>query len=446
MMAVRVLSGSEPHGALSSNLSWRASVGSVTRRRLPDGYLRRVILPGLAKQLKFELNAPWGKLPDRVKFELLFGTSKKKGAEDDESRWEGILSNVQRRYTETTSDAVRAELEEYMIVGECPDCRGRRLKPESLAVTLHGKNIGEFTATGVELNVMSVGTLGISAVTGLGFDTAAGRLWVSDGAMIYAMSPSAPGSCLPPVINSSFVPAGLGFVTDVSWHSPTGRLFACDVAGMIAGYTAAGVLVAGPWAQAASGCPLGLPLVGIAADTSSACPGGGTRLWVTDGTTVDYQFVGGLPAPAKFYSPFNCYPWSSAPTQGLEYVARPISYGTGTGPVMSAVGGQSVLPNPNFKLSLTGGPPGGVVYLLYGTGASCPPLNFFGNPWFVNPFTGTAGPFPVSATGTFVLPAGLPNPGGSVPCGASIFVQWLCKSTGGIWTTSQGVEFTTSIP
>jgi len=110
----------------------------------PDGYLRRVILPGLAKQLKFELNAPWGKLPDRVKFELLFGSAKKKGGDDD-TRWEGILSNVQRRYNETTSDAVRSDLEAYMVVAECPDCNGRRLKKESLAVTLHGRNIGEFT-------------------------------------------------------------------------------------------------------------------------------------------------------------------------------------------------------------------------------------------------------------------------------------------------------------
>jgi excinuclease ABC subunit A len=111
----------------------------------PDGYLRRVILPALAKQLKFELNTPWGRLPDRVKFELLFGTggAKKKG--DDESRWEGILSNVQRRYSETTSDAIRSDLEEYMVVAECPDCNGRRLKKESLAVTIHGRNIGEFT-------------------------------------------------------------------------------------------------------------------------------------------------------------------------------------------------------------------------------------------------------------------------------------------------------------
>ena len=109
----------------------------------PDGYLRRVILPGLAKQLKFELNAPWGELPDRVKFELLFGTSKKKG--EDQSRWEGILSNVQRRYTETTSDSIRSDLEAYMVVAECPDCNGKRLKKESLAVTIHGRNVGEFT-------------------------------------------------------------------------------------------------------------------------------------------------------------------------------------------------------------------------------------------------------------------------------------------------------------
>ena len=109
----------------------------------PDGYLRRVILPGLAKQLKFELNTPWGDLPDRVKFELLFGTSKKKG--EDESRWEGILSNVQRRYSETSSDSIRSDLEAYMVVAECPDCNGKRLKKESLAVTIHGRNVGEFT-------------------------------------------------------------------------------------------------------------------------------------------------------------------------------------------------------------------------------------------------------------------------------------------------------------
>ena len=109
-----------------------------------DGYLRRVILPALAKQLKFELNTPWGKLAPRVQEVLLYGLSKKRGDPEAAGKWEGILSNVQRRYNETTSDAIRSELEEYMVVAVCPECKGMRLKPESLAVTIAGKNIGEF--------------------------------------------------------------------------------------------------------------------------------------------------------------------------------------------------------------------------------------------------------------------------------------------------------------
>jgi excinuclease ABC subunit A len=103
-----------------------------------------VILPALAKQLKFELNMPWGKLPARVQEVLLFGLSKKRGDPESAGKWEGILSNVQRRYNETTSDSVRNELEEYMLVGVCPECKGMRLKPESLAVTIAGRNIGQF--------------------------------------------------------------------------------------------------------------------------------------------------------------------------------------------------------------------------------------------------------------------------------------------------------------
>ena len=110
----------------------------------PDGYLRRVILPGLAKQLRFELNAPWGKLAPRVQEVLLHGIAKKRGEAEMAGKWEGILSNVQRRYSETTSDSIRTDLEDYMVVAVCPECTGLRLKPESLAVTVAGKNIGEF--------------------------------------------------------------------------------------------------------------------------------------------------------------------------------------------------------------------------------------------------------------------------------------------------------------
>jgi excinuclease ABC subunit A len=110
----------------------------------PDGYLRRVILPALAKQLKFELNVPWGMLPARVQDVLLHGFSKKRGDPESAGKWEGILSNVQRRYNETTSDSVRGELEEYMVVDICPECHGQRLKPESLGVTIADRTIGEF--------------------------------------------------------------------------------------------------------------------------------------------------------------------------------------------------------------------------------------------------------------------------------------------------------------
>ena len=121
----------------------------------PDGYLKRVILPGLAKQLGFDLNTPWGKLPKKVKDALLFGTgvssevrkksprSRAPGTAPHAPTWEGILVSVQRRYSESESDMVRQDLLEYMVVKPCQACGGKRLKPESLAVTINGKNLGE---------------------------------------------------------------------------------------------------------------------------------------------------------------------------------------------------------------------------------------------------------------------------------------------------------------
>jgi excinuclease ABC subunit A len=113
----------------------------------PDGYLRRVILPALAKQYEFDLNTPWGKLPQRTRDILLYGVGTKKGTKSpgDTSKWEGILANIQRRYEETESDSIRMELEEYMTVKACTACEGKRLKPESLAVTIEKRNIGEVT-------------------------------------------------------------------------------------------------------------------------------------------------------------------------------------------------------------------------------------------------------------------------------------------------------------
>jgi len=124
----------------------------------PDGYLRKVILPGLARQIGFDLNTPWGKLSAAVRQQLLHGVAgaapgarrgvrkatktAAKTTKGAEGTWEGIVTHVQRRYDETSSDSVRLELEQYMVAAPCPSCEGRRLRPESLAVTVHGENLG----------------------------------------------------------------------------------------------------------------------------------------------------------------------------------------------------------------------------------------------------------------------------------------------------------------
>jgi excinuclease ABC subunit A len=107
----------------------------------PSGHLRKILLPALARQYKFELNTPWGSLPKDVQRALIHGDTGAKG----DVRWEGVLANVERRYNESESDSVRMELEGFMLVVPCDTCQGRRLKKEVLAVTIDGRNIGEVT-------------------------------------------------------------------------------------------------------------------------------------------------------------------------------------------------------------------------------------------------------------------------------------------------------------
>ena len=117
----------------------------------PDGYLKKIILPGLARQLDFNLNTPWGKLSAEVRDKLLYGTTGQSGKRIDTSgtSWEGIVANIQRRYDDTESDSARIELDQFMIATACATCGGRRLKPESLAVTLADKNIGDLVALSI---------------------------------------------------------------------------------------------------------------------------------------------------------------------------------------------------------------------------------------------------------------------------------------------------------
>jgi excinuclease ABC subunit A len=117
----------------------------------PTGYLRKAVLPTLAKAFKFDLNSPWGELPDAARKAMLqgapgtfrFAPDGAKGRSEHEAEWEGIVRNVERRYREAGSDSIRDQLEQYMTEQPCHTCGGKRLKAESLAVTVWGKGIGD---------------------------------------------------------------------------------------------------------------------------------------------------------------------------------------------------------------------------------------------------------------------------------------------------------------
>ncbi|MGH7509293.1 MAG: excinuclease ABC subunit UvrA [Gemmatimonadales bacterium] len=117
----------------------------------PSGYLRKVVLPTLAKAFKFDVGAPWGQHSEVAQHSILYGapgrfrfqTDGARGRGEFETDWEGVLRNIERRYRESTSDGVRATLEEFMIEQPCQTCRGKRLKPESLSVLVNGASIGD---------------------------------------------------------------------------------------------------------------------------------------------------------------------------------------------------------------------------------------------------------------------------------------------------------------
>jgi len=119
-------------------------------------YMR--LLEAVARKYHFSLHVPVRELtPEQLKI-ILYGdpgtiTLHYTGAGGHDNKWdttfEGVIPNLERRYRETDSDYVRGEIERYMAENPCPACGGARLKPESLAVTVDGKNISEVTRMAV---------------------------------------------------------------------------------------------------------------------------------------------------------------------------------------------------------------------------------------------------------------------------------------------------------
>jgi len=110
------------------------------------------MLDALTQHYGFDVNVPYGRLPELVQQVLLYGSQKEKikfytdrgGRRFFYSRpFEGVINQLERRYRETTSAAVRNDLSRYISLRECPSCHGARLMKESLSVTVGGRNLHE---------------------------------------------------------------------------------------------------------------------------------------------------------------------------------------------------------------------------------------------------------------------------------------------------------------
>ncbi len=119
------------------------------------------ILRALAKEYNFDLDTPYSQYPEKIKDVLIHGTGGKEVQVYYEGQrgkgiypvaFEGLIKNVERRYRESGSDLVKQEYESFMRITPCKECKGMRLKRESLAVTVCDKNIYEITS-------MSIGSL-----------------------------------------------------------------------------------------------------------------------------------------------------------------------------------------------------------------------------------------------------------------------------------------------
>ena len=122
------------------------------------GSFTRAILDALAEEYHFSLDTPFQDLPQAVQDMLIYGTEGRevkvhyrgqRGEGVYDVAFEGLIKNVERRYKETFSEASKAEYESFMRITPCKSCKGQRLKPSALAVTVADKNIYEITAMSV---------------------------------------------------------------------------------------------------------------------------------------------------------------------------------------------------------------------------------------------------------------------------------------------------------
>ncbi len=298
-----------------------------------------------------------------------------------------------------------------------------------------GVLVESYTAAGAFIDSFTIP----APVFGLGFDSAVGLLWSSDGgALAYAVAPPPVGTCgaLVPFAVLPFpvpLPVGAGPMSGIDWDPGTGSLLVSTLGGLVVSFLPGGA--PGPFGVfpvAPSPCfppPPALPILRIAVDRGS--PFGPGHLYVSDGLTVASVLPGGLPAPPTFAFPgpggAPCFP-SAAPAVGLAFAAHGISYGAGSDPdglVPPTIGatGASTTPGPLFAHTLTGAVPGGVAILAVAVASACPPIPVSGVVAHIGPPLLLLGPVLAGPAGVAVLPT--PLPAGMAAIGATLYTQWI---------------------
>jgi len=136
---------------------WSRNMGSGRYPSMNPYYMQQ--LERVLRSHRVKTSTPIEQLSDEVLDVILYGTDREqnfaytsRGGKTWEYRssFEGVVNNLQRRYSETSSDYVKEEIEKYMSASVCPSCKGARLKPEALAVTMGGRNIDELTRMSIE--------------------------------------------------------------------------------------------------------------------------------------------------------------------------------------------------------------------------------------------------------------------------------------------------------
>lgn len=133
----------------------RGALGKIYATMEYSGFYKNIVNV-IAEQQGIDLSKPFKELPDKFKQTVLYGTGNKNVKYTYTSKtggktqkfnhpFEGLITCVERRYRETGSDFFKDRMSRYMVTKSCPDCKGKRFKPEVLAVTAGGKNIAELS-------------------------------------------------------------------------------------------------------------------------------------------------------------------------------------------------------------------------------------------------------------------------------------------------------------